>query len=141
MTAPLDWTAWAPIDEAVQLAPRTAGVYDARLRHAGAPIYVGSAGDRRNGVSARLRAYAVGKTPDSGLAGKAANRALADPAFCRRLVHAAETGSPWTVSQVAVRALDHLSVEVRSAATRDYVVAEAELIQSRPAEELWNIRR
>lgn len=137
----LQWTPWASLPASVELAPRTAGVYEARIRSTNTVVYVGSAGDRRRGVSQRLHAYAVGKSPDSGLSGKAANRALGDPEFCRNISAAAEDGKPWTISRIAVEALHHLGIEVRSAPHTDHQAAEAALIASYPWDQLWNLRR
>ncbi len=115
----LHWTDWAPVKQAYRLAPTVAGVYEIRDAHK--VVYVGQAGDRRNGVSARLRAYAVGKSPDSGLAGHASTRALADPQFCARITEAARSGDPWSVSRIAIEAYAHLGLQARSAAAADAV--------------------
>jgi hypothetical protein len=75
------------------------------------------------------------------LSGKAANHALADPEFCEQLLNATRASRPWTISQIAVRALDHLGIEVRSAASETFTATEAELIASYPWDQLWNVRR
>jgi hypothetical protein len=137
MTSQLSWTAWAPIVDAVAQAPRTAGVY--QVRSGDQIVYIGSAGHRRNGVAARLTAYRRGKSPDSGLAGHASSRALADPMFCQGITDAAEAGTPATVSTIAVRALDHLHLNIRSAATDDFTAIESQLIAEHRST-LWNIR-
>lgn len=137
----LNWTSWSPIEEAVRIAPTAAGVYEARLREGQETVYVGSASDRKRGVSQRLHAYAVGKSPDSGLTGKAANLALTDVKFCERIARAAAGDKPWTISEIAVRALDHLGIEVRSAAAPDFRNVEATLIAGHPWDHLWNVRR
>jgi len=138
MTLDLRWTDWAPLEQAYRLAPSVAGVYE--VRDAGRVVYVGQAGDRRNGVSARLRAYAVGKSPDSGLAGHASTRALADPQFCVRITEAALAGAPWSVSRIAVEAYGHLGLQARSAAVADAVAAELQLIGRHDRVSLWNVR-
>ncbi len=134
----LRWTDWAPLDQAYRLAPTVAGVYE--VRDPQRVVYVGQAGHRRNGVSARLRAYAVGKSPDSGLAGHASTRALADPQFCARITEAALAGNPWSVSRIPIEAYSHLGLLARSAASADPLEAELHLIGQHDRASLWNVR-
>lgn len=135
----LTWTDWLPIADAMRAAPRTPGVYVARVGQT--VVYVGRAGERGGaGVAGRLRAYANGKSPDSGLIGKATDRALSDPAFTHRCCERAEAGRGMTVRELAVTALGHWQVEVRSAATSDASEVERQLIRQYPTEHLWNVR-
>lgn len=135
----MTWTDWLAIAEAVRAAPRSPGVYMARA--GGNVVYIGRAGDRRGaGVAGRLRAYASGKSPDSGLIGKAVDRALADVAFTHRICERARDGRPTSLRAIAVAALDHLGIEVRSAATEAAPSVERDLIASYPAGQLWNVR-
>lgn len=136
----LDWTEWLPIADAVRAAPREAGVYMAR-NSAGSVVYIGRAGERRGvGVAGRLRAYATGKSPDSGLIGKAADRALADSAFTHRICEHAKARRPTTLRQLAVSALHYHGIQVRSAATVEAPAVELELIRRYPSDDLWNVR-
>ena len=102
------------------------------LEAAGYPAHAGE-------PEARLGAYGRGKSPDSGLTGHASARALADAHFCQMNTDAARRERPWTLSRIAVEALDHLSITIRSAATDDYAAAERRLIDQH-AHDLWNIR-
>jgi len=138
VTVDLRWTDWAPLEHAYRLAPTVAGVYE--VRDAERVVYVGQAGHPRKGVSARLRAYAVGKSPDSGLAGHASTRALADPQFCARITEAALAGNPWTVSRIPIEAYSYLGLLARSAAAADPWAAELQLIDQHDRAFLWNVR-
>ena len=133
------WTRWPPLAVAYRDAPSVSGVYEVRDGD-GVVRYVGEGGHRRGkGVVGRLRAYAVGKTPDAGLPAHSTRLALSDPLFCRRIGDAARTGAPWTIRRIAVEAAVHLGLEARSAPAADHKAAEAFLKRLHGPENLWNI--
>lgn len=83
-----DWSPCVPFDDAAKIAPTAPGVYIARQRAVGAPIYVGKAGprdrggkDTPKGLRGRLSVYASGKAIASGLGEAVFDRGLADAAW------------------------------------------------------------
>lgn len=93
-----EWSRWVPLRDAINTAPREAGVYLARRGADGPVVYVGMAGERAGsgraqGLRGRLAVYASGKGLVSGLGEAALDRALADPEWLAERLAELERGA------------------------------------------------
>ena len=117
-----DWSAWAPLLDAIPEAPRAPGVYLFLERETRVVRHVGHAGERAGsgwpqGLYGRLRAYLTGQGAVSGFAEAALDRALGDPDWLReRLDAGPQSARRWAAS--AVRRLE-LDVSWTTCADRD----------------------
>ena len=138
------WSRWMSLADAAKDAPRSPGVYAARIFGHPDVVYVGMAGERsRNGkvtpkgLLARLKGYESGRVLTNGLGRAVTTRALQDPAFRQQL---ADTDVE-DVFEFGRLAFAYVGVEVRWVATSDKAAAaelEDELL--RTYTELWNRR-
>lgn len=139
------WSEWVPFDQ-VGSAPRSPGVYMARLGPDGLVVYVGMAGERTGGgspkgIRGRLGVYASGKGMVSGMGEAAADRALADPAWLRERLAEVEDGSPMRATEWARAAMARPGLYVRWTITGDKGTAldlEKRVERLFPAGQLWN---
>ena len=136
------WSGWLPFAVAAAEAPRTPGVYQARVGAAGPLVYVGMAGERRGqGVRGRLTVYRRGRGAVSGLGEAALDRALADVTWLRERLERVEAGAVWRTRDWATAALERLDLHVRWAVTVDGDAArrlEREALDALVDVELWN---
>ena len=137
-----DWSAWAPLLEAVADAPALPGVYMARERRSGQVVYVGMGGERRGrGLRGRLRVYLSGKAAVSGLGEGAMDRALADADWLAHRLAEVREGSPCRTRVWATRALTRAELEIRWATCADKAAAvalERQTIATLAGTGLWN---
>lgn len=127
------WSPWVPFADAARAAPRTPGVYVARLGETGPLIYVGMAGERRGaGLRGRLAVYGSGKALASGLGEAVLDRALADPVWVEERLNEIRSGQPLRAKHWGQAALERADLHVRwvetvdrarQAAPRSWVVA------------------
>lgn len=136
------WSRWAPIGEALAMAPRSAGVYMARQGPHGPVVYVGMAGERNGkGIRGRLGVYLSGKALASGLGEAVFDRALADPDWLRARLDEVDAGEPIRAKRWGKAAFKRADLYVRWATTPDRESALA--LERRCMEELlghglWN---
>lgn len=140
-----EWSAWTPLVTAVDIAPKTPGVYMARRTGAVDIVYVGMAGERRGeGLSGRLGIYASGKAIASGLGEAIFDRALADEAWLVERLAEVRAGQPRRAKDWGKAALAWADLEVRWTITPDRDAArilEREVMRALPQTSLWNRRR
>jgi hypothetical protein len=107
-----EWSAWAPLAEALPEAPRSPGVL-LLLEHGPRIVrHVGHAGERAGGGSPQglygaLRALVTGHASLTGFAEAALDRALADPDWVRdRLAEPPQRTRRWAAAAVRRLELD-----------------------------------
>lgn len=143
-----DWSAWIPFTDALSSAPRSPGVYLARLGADGPIVYVGLAGERSGngkrqaqGVRGRLKRYATGRAVTSGLGEAVCDRAFSDPAFVGDRLAEIERGEARRAAGWGQEALAWADLHV-CWATRESKAA-AEVLEARcgaalDADVIWN---
>lgn len=115
-----DWSAWAPLADALPEAPRSPGVYLLMEPAARVVRHAGHAGERAGsgypqGLHGRLRDHLTGQAPVSGLAEAALDRALADPDWVRERL----AGRPQGARRWAAAAVRRLELDVAWAGCPD----------------------
>lgn len=135
------WSAWVPLANAGEHAPRSPGVYMAR-DEAAVTVYVGMAGERRGqGLRGRLLLYLTGKAAVSGLGEAAFDRALADAVWVRERLAHIDKGEPERAKTWARLAVERADLQVRWAETTDRAAArqlERDVLTALKAQALWN---
>ncbi len=139
-----EWSRWVPFVRAVDLAPRSPGVYLVRKGRSGPIIYVGMAGERLrhgHGLHGRLNAYASGQGLVSGLGEATLDRALADPGWLRERLAEVKRGQPQTAKAWSRLALERVDLYMRWAETDSREKArrlEAACLARLSKIDLWN---
>jgi hypothetical protein len=130
-----DWSAWAPLTDALPHAPRSPGVYLLLETGPRVVVHVGRAGERAGGgapqgLHGRLRAYLTGSGAVTGFVETALDRALADRDWVRaRLDEPTRTRPTRAWAAAAVRRLE-LEVSWATCADAD----EARWLETRVVE-------
>lgn len=143
-----DWSPWVPFEIAANIAPTLPGVYMARQRPQGAPIYVGKAGPRdrggkgpAKGIRGRISVYASGKAIASGLGEAVFDRALADAEWLRARLQEVEEGESRRALDWGREAFRRADLEMRWAVRPDNraaVALERQVGSLLKAYGLWN---
>lgn len=112
-----EWSAWAPLAEALPWAPREPGVYLFREHDTHRVRYVGMAGERGGsgrpqGLYGRLSVYRTGQGAVSGFGEAALDRALADPEWVAERLVELRAGRPSRAKHWARDAVARLAPEV-----------------------------
>lgn len=139
-----NWSQWERIGDALEIAPRSPGVYIAREGLDGPVVYVGMAGERNGkGIRGRLGVYLSGKALASGLGEAVFDRALADIGWLSARLNEVEAGEPLRAKQWGQAAFERADLYLCWSTTPDRASAlalERACMEALLGRSLWNRR-